>query len=245
MCTAPPRIIKSNHNRQYSRCVISRNYWENLTQSSYQEDLPLYYRYTGLQNIILQTYRDHCSKPSHQISTSCYQQITSYRNTDTLLNARASRAGCSPDFTPDTLSLHYLDIWIEGNCFSSDAKVGQQFVSSSLFFVPLKNIFPGLFWCVLLVPAIPDYLSMFFNENICNCVGPRYLVSNSLSELHYTLKGYRQGKKHGPVSSRTGLTRHHLNHTGGEPVVSGPRLLRLLLLCNTSFEFVYSTIKIQ
>lgn len=30
MSTAPPRIIKPNHNRQYSRCVVRRNYWENL-----------------------------------------------------------------------------------------------------------------------------------------------------------------------------------------------------------------------
>lgn len=98
-------------------------------------------------------------------------------------------------FPPLRGHMNWRRLFLIWDCFSS---------------VPFNNIFPGLFWCMLLVPAIPNYLSMFFNENICNCVGSRYLVSNSLSELHYTLKGYRQGKKCGPVSSCTAFRRHHL-----------------------------------
>jgi len=70
-------------------------------------------------------------------------------------------AGCLPDFSRDTLALHHAQIGNGGGCSHPDAQVGHKFISSFPFSVSFNTIYPGVFWCTLVVPAFPNYFFIF------------------------------------------------------------------------------------
>lgn len=132
-------------------------------------------------------------------------------------------ARCLPDFSLDTLSLHRVEIGIEGD-FSTWCSSGSPIYFLFPLLCSLQYHISRLFWCMLVVPASPNYFPMFFNKKYLQlCRPPKIWCPIPFQRCTTLWKGHRQRKGHEPVSSHDGDSWHHLTHTGGDLVVCDPR----------------------